>query len=262
MVINMDGSGKSNTKYRLGLPALFILMLFAGYFVSLQPFQNPLDVLRSFSMSFGAKGDKPQYYLTHTARRSISLEQPRTLADLAAAFEKSGTMQPGERKDSFWYRREGIHDDSGNYVIYMTRTIGGWKISYVKQRNDPPAEPLTLLEPPRPELTVDGKNIPYEIGTYTWFEDGRGICVDIIGLPELIKGLDAVAVSPGSKLIIDFKYEPENLGAELWINKEPVREEVVGNTIILPSSKGIYIFCIHAHWKEGDGSYAFIVEVQ
>lgn len=122
-----------------------------------------------------------------------------------------------------------------------------------------------LPTPPTPALTVDGKNVPVVRGSYSWYKYGRGINVDTVSPPELVKQLEPVPVAPGARLTIDFTYKPRtgSLLVNKWVGGQPVSQDLEqGNVIVLPKQKGKYVYDFFAEWKEGSASYAFIVEVK
>lgn len=122
-----------------------------------------------------------------------------------------------------------------------------------------------LPMPPTPALTVDGKNVPVVQGSYCWAKYGRGLCVDTVSPPELVKQLEPVPVVPGARLTIDFKYKPKtgSLLVHKWVDGQPVSQELEqGNVIVLPKQKGKHVYDFSAEWKEGSASYAFIIEVK
>ncbi|RDY69109.1 hypothetical protein DXT76_16775 [Halobacillus trueperi] len=72
-------------------------------------------------------------------------------------------------------------------------------------------------------------------------------------------------VSPNEEINIIFQKEsmPETLEVEKWTG-EGNREDIVvkNNSIAAPKEKGLYVYLISADWDEGDGNYAFSVEVK
>lgn len=120
---------------------------------------------------------------------------------------------------------------------------------------------------PKPIITVEGKKVDWEQGSYCWEWLLNSICTDMPSPPELIKiqGLEPVAVSPYSKLKIEFKKEPlENtLTVSSWIsNKDSKSVLLRDNAILVPKEKGVYVYSVSAGWKKGSSGYAFVIEVQ
>ncbi len=121
---------------------------------------------------------------------------------------------------------------------------------------------LGELEPPKPSLTVDGKEIDYKIGTYSWSENGRAVDADAIAPPDLVEEMDFNVVPSKSKMLINFGYQPSGIEAGIWKNDDVNFERVTNNTIILPKEAGSFIYVIHASWEEGDAIYAFPIKVK
>jgi hypothetical protein len=127
---------------------------------------------------------------------------------------------------------------------------------------------LSLINsgPPSPTITAGKKHIPTAQGSYCWNSLFNGRCVDMISPPEIIKheGLKPVAISPKTKLKIEFRKEPEKntLGANLWMrNSKTENVKINGQILTVPEEKGIYVYDIYAYWKNGSSSYAFVIEV-
>ncbi|WP_341202470.1 hypothetical protein [Planomicrobium okeanokoites] len=123
------------------------------------------------------------------------------------------------------------------------------------------------MEPPTPNVTVNGKEIPTTQGSYCW----RGIiisqCVDFIHTTplDMAKEHNPTLISPQEKIGVDFRKEPLSgtLVIEQWIDENNIKEiELINDSISTPQEKGIYVYHIKALWKEGDGNYAFSVVVE
>ncbi|MFK2826894.1 lipoprotein [Bacillus sp. B190/17] len=114
-----------------------------------------------------------------------------------------------------------------------------------------------VSEPPKPVLTINNKKIPYEIGTYSWYEKGKGVEVDTAEPSELVKDTDYLIVPAGSEWSIDSKHQPVNLEAGIWKDGSADFKKIKNNKMRLPEEKGTFIYVIHASWKEGDAIYAF-----
>ncbi|MCR8849373.1 hypothetical protein NQ095_13205 [Rossellomorea sp. SC111] len=119
--------------------------------------------------------------------------------------------------------------------------------------------------PPTAIVTAGEVAIPTTQGSYCWDGLFSGHCVDkaygsIVAMGEEYK---PTAVSPGEKIKVTFNKKPKKVEAEQWIGEEQVkRVELKNHTIMVPDRKGIYMYHLVAHWKQGDGSYAFSVEVR
>ena len=119
-----------------------------------------------------------------------------------------------------------------------------------------------FLLPPMPILTIQGKNVPVKMGTYTWAENERGITVDTVEPPELVKDFEPVKVHPNAKLHVDFKDKPIEVKVGLWENNEVRFKNISDNTFTLPEDDGVYIGVVYASWQEGNATFVFKIQVE
>ncbi|OUM84646.1 MAG: hypothetical protein BAA01_05770 [Bacillus thermozeamaize] len=119
-----------------------------------------------------------------------------------------------------------------------------------------------LLLPPMPALTIQEKNVPVRMGTYSWSESGRGITVDSVDPPELVKDLEPVTVHPHATLHVDFRDKPLEIKAGLWENNGVTFKNLSDGTFTLPEDDGVYIGVIYASWQEGNATFVFKIQVQ
>lgn len=119
--------------------------------------------------------------------------------------------------------------------------------------------------PPSPKITAGKKDIPIAQGSYCWNSLFNRRCVDMVSPLEIIKheGLKPVAVSPKTKLKIEFRNEPKKntLGANIWIKNKTENVKLNDQILTVPEEKGVYVYDIYAYWKKGSSSYAFVIEV-
>lgn len=122
-------------------------------------------------------------------------------------------------------------------------------------------------EPPAPDVTVNGSDIPTTQGSYCWRSIFSGSCVDFVysNPIEMAQKHKPTAVSPQGEVKINFSKEPLSgtLEVEQWLdtnNSENIKLE--NGTISAPEAKGVYVYHIQARWKQGDGNYAFSIEVK
>jgi hypothetical protein len=90
--------------------------------------------------------------------------------------------------------------------------------------------------PPSPKITVEEKNIPTTQDSYCWNALFNSRCVDMYTPPGLVKN-KIVVVSPGAKLIINFKKEPHkgSLSASIWkTNDKEEKANLKGNILFVP----------------------------
>ncbi|WP_060673642.1 hypothetical protein [Rossellomorea vietnamensis] len=119
--------------------------------------------------------------------------------------------------------------------------------------------------PPTPTVTAGEESIPTTEGSYCWKGFFSGECVDkaYSSVVAMAGEEKPTVVSPGEKITVKFNKKPQHLAAEQWNGEEQAEGVSVRNhTIIVPEKKGVYVYHLVAHWKQGDGSYAFSVEVR
>ena len=126
---------------------------------------------------------------------------------------------------------------------------------------------LFTINPPEPTITIDGKKLEVARGSYCWNGLLKSICADTISPPMLIEHHDIkpVIVSPESELKIEFEKKPNanTLGVNRWFNDNEVEGvSLRNNVLIAPKEIGVYIYDVHARWKKGSSSYAFVIEVR
>ncbi|MBN8192098.1 hypothetical protein JI667_08055 [Bacillus sp. NTK074B] len=119
--------------------------------------------------------------------------------------------------------------------------------------------------PPTPKVTTGGVSIPTTEGSYCWDGLFSSQCVDKAYSSEAAMAGEKkrTVVSPGEKIIVKFQKKPEKINAERWIgNEQGESVKVQNHMIVVPKEKGIFVYHLVAHWKQGDGSYSFLVEVK
>lgn len=111
---------------------------------------------------------------------------------------------------------------------------------------------------PAPTLSVEGNPVPYQVGSYTWIEGGRGVAVDTVDPPALVESLEPVVVRPNAVLTVSFADAPEEIHAGIWTDD---LQPVSGGRLVLPPEEGDYVYLLVASWPQGSVSYAFPVRV-
>lgn len=120
-------------------------------------------------------------------------------------------------------------------------------------------QPLTL--PPQPQLTVEGENVTYIQGNFSW--DGNG---KMTNNPfEKKKELDPVPVGPHSHVKIVFDRSPEYIQAGLY-NEEfdgVSLKEVENSLIEMPEEEGEHLYFLHVQYSEQEeAEFMFRVKVE
>lgn len=121
--------------------------------------------------------------------------------------------------------------------------------------------------PPEPTVTVAQENVQTTEGSYCWDGLLKSGCVDKEYMSAYHMGntKKAVVVKPNATIMINFNREPIDgtLEVEKWLNEDEVEGiDLIRETFTAPSEKGLYVYHIMAHWKQGGGSYAFALKVE
>jgi len=114
---------------------------------------------------------------------------------------------------------------------------------------------------PAPTLNVEGTPVPYQVGSYTWSEKGRGVAVDTVDPTALVEPLEPVAVRPNAVLTVSFAHQPEEIRAGIWTDNGVDLQPVSDGRVPLPSDEGDYVYVLSVSWTQGDVTYAFPVRV-
>ena len=111
-------------------------------------------------------------------------------------------------------------------------------------------------------------NVEYKIqyGAFKW-ERKKGLNTEIVQTDhaspnQMAAHIEPISVSANQEIYIKIEDDPD-LNVYLW-NENAMEKEIKLETdhIIVPSSKGKYIFEVLAKWANGTVSYTFVVEVQ
>lgn len=122
-------------------------------------------------------------------------------------------------------------------------------------------------EPSVPVIKAGKVDISSTRGSYCWKGPFSGTCVDkaLSSSMDMAREYKPVEVAPNSKIKIHLKKEPiqGSLTAERWTDeKNSQTAEISNGEFIVPNQSGIYAYHIFARWKNGDASYAFLIEVK
>lgn len=132
--LQTNSGSLKNKLYAVAGLAIILAWLATIFFISIQPFENPVEVTMKFLQSFDSKSGNPYYFLTGTARKHITPEQSKSIESLAKAFKESDiTVPPIDQKDGFWQTAMVVTHENAGYKIYYAKVIGGWKIKYIRQ---------------------------------------------------------------------------------------------------------------------------------
>lgn len=123
------------------------------------------------------------------------------------------------------------------------------------------------LEPPTPKISVGEREIPTTQGSYCWDAMLLAQCVDTIHTSpiDMTESRAPSIVSKNDEIEIEFPigYQPENLRLEQWLDERNSKIiEINNERIKVPNESSVYVYHVIADWNQGDGNYAFLIEVE
>ncbi|MFY7751353.1 MAG: hypothetical protein ACOVQU_06115 [Exiguobacterium acetylicum] len=122
-------------------------------------------------------------------------------------------------------------------------------------------------QPPEPTVTIEGRDVKVYTGTYSWSGVFRGETADAKAeAVDLVKDDPSTLANPEDRLTIRFEEEPapKSVTIVLWSVEDNKKIKIYEKTgkISVPTTPGRYVYQITADWKEGDGDFAFPIEVK
>lgn len=124
----------------------------------------------------------------------------------------------------------------------------------------------TPPEHPIPNVTTAGMSVPVTEGSYCWKGPRSAECVDKVFTDPIDMGkqYEPTGVAPNQRISVSFGQAPaQEMKIEQWVEAGYVREiDFKRYEVMAPIEKGVYVYYISAQWKEGDGHYAFSIEVK
>ncbi len=122
-------------------------------------------------------------------------------------------------------------------------------------------------EPPTPNVTIGDVDIPTTQGSYCWKKLLSARCVDkaYTSVLDMASSHKPTVVSPNEKIKVEFKKKPiaGTMKVEQWIDEDSIQKvEVKNGSIVVPKEKGVHVYSVVSDWKQGNGKYAFSVEVK
>jgi len=119
-------------------------------------------------------------------------------------------------------------------------------------------------KPPIPKITIGSTYINVKLGSHCWAG-----CVDTIGPPELLAGVEPTIVPPNNELSIVFDYQqPSKIFVKRLVDGQWIDDQVRNGTFLTPEKPGVYFYSIFANWlnnhgyTRGDAAYALVIEVK
>ncbi len=119
--------------------------------------------------------------------------------------------------------------------------------------------------PPNPDVEANGKDVPTVQGSYCWDSLLRSQCVDKTyrdGL-DLAKEKTSVTVSAGAPIRVELSGDLKSVKLIQWNDqKQESRVTLNNDQFNAPTKPGIYVYELNSRWKQGDGQFGFILNVQ
>ncbi|WP_285395750.1 hypothetical protein [Lysinibacillus sp. fls2-241-R2A-57] len=115
-------------------------------------------------------------------------------------------------------------------------------------------------------IIINGTEYQMEKGGYKW-ERKKVLGTEVVQTDhaspnQMAEHMESISTIPNQKVYIKIEGNPD-IKVYLWNEKGLEKEiEQKANQIIVPSSKGKYIYEVLAEWTNGTISYTFVVEVQ
>ncbi|WP_368914903.1 hypothetical protein [Exiguobacterium acetylicum] len=122
-------------------------------------------------------------------------------------------------------------------------------------------------QPPEPTVTIENREVKVYRGTYSWSGMFRGETADAKAeAVDLVKGDSSTRANPEDRLTIRFEDgpAPKSVAIVLWSVKDHKEMKTYKKIerITVPSTPGKYVYQIKADWKEGNGDFAFPIDVK
>jgi hypothetical protein len=115
-------------------------------------------------------------------------------------------------------------------------------------------------------IIINGVEYQMEEGNYHW-ERKKGLGTEVVQTDhaspyQMANHIESISLNPNQKIDIKIEENPD-IKVYLWNEKGRGKEiEQDSNQIIVPSSKGKYIYEVLAEWTNGTISYTFVVDIQ
>jgi hypothetical protein len=120
--------------------------------------------------------------------------------------------------------------------------------------------------PPEMQAVVGGSYAKVVRGGGCWAEAGQVRCTDTAGPVERTANVGPMVAAPGTPAELRFAWPvaPGAAVVRLWTGGRAAEPVALGAdwTFILPRAPGTYVYEAEARWEQGNGTYAFAVEVR
>ena len=120
---------------------------------------------------------------------------------------------------------------------------------------------------PSLEVVAENDRLEAAKGTASWtIENGDGtttaVEMDTADPTELVKDMERLSASPGSRLQLEFSDNPGEIIVNLWEENEQLEQDSTNMEIILPDLESVLVYEVIATWEQGTVHYAFSVEIE
>lgn len=145
------------------------------------------------------------------------------------------------------------------FIIFMFILLVGCSQSHTQEHEEAGSPPPVSLE-------VEEAQYSMKMGGYSWTKKGLFTSVtsvaDAPSPNQLAAEMEPVSVEGNSEVSIHTTGNP-NISVNLW-NEEEMEKEISshGNRFTVPEQAGQYIYEVFAEWKEGEGSFTIVFEVE
>ena len=122
-------------------------------------------------------------------------------------------------------------------------------------------------QPPEPEVTIEDRDVKVYTGTYDWSGMFRGEIADAKAeAVDLVENKPSTQANSEERLTIRFEEgpAPKSVTVVLWSDKDNEKMKTYKKTgqFTVPTTPGRYVYQITANWKEGEGDFAFPINVK
>ncbi|UKS54613.1 hypothetical protein [Exiguobacterium acetylicum] len=122
-------------------------------------------------------------------------------------------------------------------------------------------------QPPEPTVTIEERDVKVYTGTYSWSGMFRGETADAKAeAVDLVKDYPSTQATPKDRLTIRFEEgpAPKSVTIVLWSVEDNKKIKTFEKTeqFTVPTIPGRYVYQITADWKEGEGDFAFPIDVK
>ncbi len=125
---------------------------------------------------------------------------------------------------------------------------------------------VSRQEPPPAHVVVGDVALTSVRASYCWSRAGHTRCVHTLGPMALLEQVGdrppLVTPQASARIAFDAPPLPDTVQVEEMTTTRTYAVPLGrGGVLALPEMPGLYVYLVHARWKQGDASYAFWVQV-